>query len=213
MAAPAAVMEDELESSLDRAKHGATRGMKSKKALQRERAARRWRQRVLWMGGGVVALALAVVGVLLAGRQASQPLPGEAVPIQGQQHVLPGEVHPPYNSDPPTSGWHYADALAAGFYEQPVPDELLVHNLEHGHIVIAYDCSKLADCEGGKAQLRGIVSRFNRWKVTVVPRQNADAALALTAWGRIDKLDGFDEKRIVAFINAWRDRGPERTME
>ncbi len=161
----------------------------------------------------MLALALIAAGVLLAVRQASQPLPGESVPIQGQQHVAPGEMHPPYNSDPPTSGWHYTDTLDAGFHEQPVPDELLVHNLEHGHIVIAYDCSKLDDCEGMKAQLRDIVRRFNSWKVTVVPRQNADAAIALTAWGRIDKLDRFDEKRIVAFVNAWRDRGPERTIE
>jgi hypothetical protein len=122
-------------------------------------------------------------------------------------------MHPPYNSDPPTSGWHYTSTLDAGFHEQPVPDELLVHNLEHGHIVIAYDCSKLTNCEEVKAKLRSIVDRFNSWKVTVVPRQNADAALALTAWGRIDKLDHFDEKRIMAFVNAWRDRGPERTME
>lgn len=183
-----------------------------RKALQMERVARR-RQRTLWIGSGILALALIAAGVLLAARQASQPLPGESVPIQGQQHVLPGEMHPPYNSDPPTSGWHYTDTLEAGFHEQPVPDELLVHNLEHGHIVIAYDCSKLADCETVKAQLRGIVGRFNSWKVTVVPRQNADAAIALTAWGRMDKLDHFDEGRIVAFVNAWRDRGPERTME
>ncbi len=165
------------------------------------------------IGGGVLALALVVVGVVLAARQASQPIPGESVPIQGQQHVAPGEMHPPYNSDPPTSGWHYDTPLDAGFYEQPAPDEQLVHNLEHGHVVIAYDCSRLADCEGAKEQLRGIVKRFNGWKVTVVPRQNADAAIALTAWGRIDKLDRFDEKRIVAFVNAWRDRGPEKTKE
>ena len=44
-----------------------------------------------------------------------------------------------------------------------------------------------------------------------MPRQNADAAIALTAWGWLDKLDGFDDARI--FVNAWRDRGPERTED
>jgi len=33
------------------------------------------------------------------------------------------------------------------------------------------------------------------------------------AWGWLDRLDGFDEARITAFVNAWRDRGPERTQE
>jgi hypothetical protein len=168
---------------------------------------------LIWIGSGVVALVLIAVGLTWAARQTSQPIPGESVPIQGQQHIVPGEAHPPYNSDPPTSGWHYDDPLDAGFHEEPAPDEQLVHNLEHGHVVIAYDCSKLADCEGTKGQLREVVRRFNGWKVTVVPRQNADATIALTAWGRIEKLDRFDEKRIVAFVNAWRDRGPEETVE
>jgi hypothetical protein len=35
----------------------------------------------------------------------------------------------------------------------------------------------------------------------------------LTAWGWLDKLDSFDEKRMTAFINAHRDRGPERTPD
>jgi hypothetical protein len=46
-----------------------------------------------------------------------------------------------------------------------------------------------------------------------VPRQNVDVAIALTAWGWLDKLDGFDRARITAFVNAWRDRGPERTED
>jgi hypothetical protein len=89
----------------------------------------------------------------------------------------------------------------------------LVHNLEHGHIVISDDCSKLTDCEGAKQQLRQLVQRFNTWKVVAVPRRNADAAIALTAWGRIDKLDRYDAPRIEAFINAWRDRGPEKMAD
>ena len=92
-------------------------------------------------------------------------------------------------------------------------DEQVVHNLEHGHVVIAYDCAKLADCTSAKTQIRQLVERYRNWKVTAVPRQNADAALALTAWGWLDTLDNFDEARITAFINARRDRGPERTEE
>ncbi len=88
-----------------------------------------------------------------------------------------------------------------------------MHNLEHGHVVISYDCSRLADCAGTKTQIRRLVERYRNWKVTAVPRQNADAAIALTAWGRLDKLDGYDEARITTFVNAWRDRGPERTKE
>lgn len=99
------------------------------------------------------------------------------------------------------------------FHEQPVADEQVVHNLEHGHVVISYDCSKLTDCASTKAQIQQLIQRYRNWKVTAVPRQNADAAIALTAWGWLDKLNGFDEARVTAFVNAWRDRGPERTEE
>jgi hypothetical protein len=137
--------------------------------------------------------------------------PGQAVPIQGAEHIELGQAHPEYNSDPPTSGWHLASAIPAGFYDKPQIDEALVHNLEHGHIVIAYDCEKLENCDEVKTKLKAIVDRYDGWKVTVVPRQNKDTPLALTAWGRIDKLDDYDEARITAFIDAYRDQGPEKT--
>ena len=167
----------------------------------------------VWLGGGLLALILVVGGVWLATRPAGQATLGQHFPIQGQQHITSGQAHPAYNSDPPTSGWHYDTPLAAGFHEQPVADEQVVHNLEHGHVVISYDCRKLADCAATKAQIRQIGERYRNWKVTAVPRQNAGATIALTAWGRLDKLDAFDEARITAFINTWRDRGPERTEE
>lgn len=184
-----------------------------RRQIRSARQAQQRRRQLLLIGGGVLALALVVGAVAVLSSMAEASAPGVAVPIQGQEHIALGQSHPPYNSDPPTSGWHYPTSLAAGFYEEPHPDELLVHNLEHGHVVISYDCGKLADCAQAKEQLRGIFDRYDGWKVTVVPRENVDAAIALTAWGRIDKLDGFEEARITAFIDAWRDRGPEATME
>jgi len=167
----------------------------------------------VWILGGVLVVILVAAGVWLATRSTTPVTPGQRVPIQGQQHIAPGQTHPAYNSDPPTSGWHFDTPLPAGFYEEPAPDEQVIHNLEHGHVVISYDCSKLADCAGTQAQIRQLVERYRNWKVTAVPRQNADTAIALTAWGWIDKLDGFDEARITAFIDAWRDRGPEDTHD
>lgn len=99
------------------------------------------------------------------------------------------------------------------FTNSQQPTELVVHNLEHGHVVIFYDCSKLTDCQRSKEQLQQLAERYRNWKVTIVPRQNADAAIAVAAWGRLDKLENFDEERITAFISAWRDRGPERTED
>lgn len=167
-----------------------------------------------WLGGALVAIGVIVGLVLLVqSNVALAGAPGERIPIQGADHIAPGQAHAAYNSDPPTSGPHYVDTLDAGFYETPQLDELLVHNLEHGHVIISYDCRGLTDCDTTKQQLRSIFNAYDGWKVTVVPRENKDAAIALTAWGWLDKMDSFDEDRIRKFIDAWRDKGPERTME
>lgn len=124
-----------------------------------------------------------------------------------------GAPHTAYNSDPPTGGWHYDTPWDPGFYDQQVADEYLVHNLEHGYVVISYDCSKLADCEGTKAKIRQVMQYYDNWKLVAVPRKSADAAIALTAWDWLEKLGGYDDAKMTAFINARRDRGPEKTAE
>ena len=167
----------------------------------------------VWIAAGVIVVALLAGVVAWSIQKANQPVPGQAVAIQGRDHIPVGQSHPAYNSDPPTSGWHYDEPAKAGFYEAPLPDEQLIHNLEHGHVVISYDCSKLTNCETVKTELRTLVDRFQRWKIVAVARENLDAPIAVTALGRIDKLDNYDEDRIVAFVRHWRDRGPERTAE
>ncbi len=174
--------------------------------------AHRKSRRNLWIALAAI-VAVLVVGLLVVTQTGALDQPGTQVPIQSREHIAQGASHPPYNSDPPTGGWHYAEPANAGFYDQPIADETIVHNLEHGHVVLSYDCSKLTNCDAVKAQLRDLVKRYNTWKIVAVPRQNVDAPLALTAWGRIEKLPGYDQAKIDAFIRAYRDHGPEQTME
>ena len=184
-----------------------------KRRLEARATERRQRGKWIWIGVAVIGVLLLIGVVAWSVQKANQPVFGEAVPIQGQQHIALDQSHPPYNSDPPTSGWHYAEPAEAGFYESSLPDEQLVHNLEHGHVIISYDCARVADCEDVKTELRGLVDRFQRWKIVAVARENADAAIALTAWGRIDKMDSYDEDRVDAFVKRWRNRGPEDTPQ
>src|SRR3989344_6200472 len=60
------------------------------------------------------------------------------IPDQGRFHIDVGAPHPAYNSNPPTSGWHYEEWESKGVYKEQQPDEGLVHNLEHGYIWISY---------------------------------------------------------------------------
>lgn len=50
-------------------------------------------------------------------------------------------------------------------------------------------------------------------RVIVVPRPQNDSLIALTAWGRIEKLDKFDKGKIEGFVKSWHNRGPEKTVE
>src|SRR5262245_59267371 len=105
-----------------------------------------------WLVGlaAFLALCLCLSGVVgfLAYRnwKANQPT-GEDVSIQYAGHVQPGESHTPYNSDPPTSGEHYPVPAQAGFYTEALPDEQLVHNLEHGYVIIWYNCDDLTSTQ------------------------------------------------------------------
>lgn len=138
---------------------------------------------------------------------------GEFVSYQGQEHLRDGETHEPYNSDPPTSGPHSSNPAQPGFYDTPVPDENVVHNLEHGYVVVSYDCDKLTDCDTVQKNLKALMNKYNNFKVMAVPRSNVDAPIAVTAWQRIDKMDAYDEARISAFIDARRNKGPEKTPD
>jgi hypothetical protein len=146
----------------------------------------------------VVIVAAAVVG-WLAWRSAAD-LPGQPVPSQGNVHLaLATSPHPPYNSDPPTSGPHLTYIAPWGIHTAPIQKELQVHNLEDGGVMVQYHC----DCPELVAKLRAIVERYPT-QVILAPYPGMDRRIALTAWGRIDTFDEFDEQRIVRFIKAYR---------
>lgn len=137
----------------------------------------------------------------------------ETFPDLGNQHFAQGlrisqSGYPPYNSDPPTSGAHWPVWSRAGFFPDTLPDELLVHNLEHGYIVIHYSCG-VNQCPELFNQLRDLSKRYPS-KVVFNYRPQMQSRIALTAWTKLLRLEQFDEQRIVQFIQTYRGRiGPE----
>lgn len=136
--------------------------------------------------------------------QPEKPRPGETFPILGQEHISVGASHPAYNSNPPTSGWHYAQPADWGVYPQELPDEQVIHNLEHGGIWISYGDID----QETKSNLEAIGKRYSG-SVVVAPRSANDAKITLASWGRLEKLESFDEIRIMDFIKANKNRSPE----
>ena len=138
----------------------------------------------------------------LAGRDAPDG-PGIRMEDQGQLHVDPGEDHPSYNSVPATSGPHFAQPLAParwGVHPQPLADEVLIHNLEHGYVNMHYSCAE--PCPDLVSQLTVIVDNAveRGGKVLLSPYPDMETKIALTAWTFIDTMEAFDEERVRDFM-------------
>lgn len=73
----------------------------------------------------------------------TKPLPGVELSDLGKDHVT-DIFGVKYNSNPPTSGSHFPIWAKPGIYDRLISDGYLIHSLEHGYVILSYDCSKLA---------------------------------------------------------------------
>jgi len=165
--------------------------------------------------GGIALLTLFIMagGIWLSDKKGAQnserlsrPMMGEKMPDLGAAHVARGKSHPSYNSNPPTSGWHWADVAGPGVKDEPVPDELVLHSMEHGAAVVWYR-------EGlEQNEVDKIKEAFNNssGKKIMLSRKDLDTPIALTSWNYLLKLDIIDEGKIKEFIETNNDRAPEK---
>jgi hypothetical protein len=125
-----------------------------------------------------------------------------------------------WNTDPPSNGMHYGQTAIWDFYDEPVNPRLLVHNQEHGGMVIWWGNKVPASTV---AKLREF---YNQDPVSIVgsPYPKLGSKIALTAWtgnpatyfkngdygeGRIAICPAFSEGAFKAFRDAYRGKGPE----
>ena len=186
-----------METTVGKLSRQTPANARAQKAKARARQRRNHRILVaslaIFVGGGLTALLLAAV---------LSPRPGEAVASQGNEHITEAQMGQfAYNTTPPTSGPHLDSLAPWGVRDEPIPNELQVHNLEDGGVIVHYDCPD--GCPDLVAQLQDIVGRY-RDEVVLEPYPGMKTRIALTAWQRIDQFDQFDEKRIVRFIRAYR---------
>ena len=147
-------------------------------------------------------------GTLLPTQPEGAALPGKFIPTLEATHIRQGETAT-YNSNPPTSGAHYGFPATWGIHNEAPLDESLVHNLEHGGIVVSYNPSQIQGqtLEELRTQIREL-SQINP-RIVLTPRENLEGAIALTAWGYLQKLDSYDPTAVKAFYDAHITRGPE----
>ncbi|MBI3989188.1 MAG: DUF3105 domain-containing protein [candidate division NC10 bacterium] len=165
-----------------------------------EKRRRKARKKLLKIGSIVGAsLVVLLSGYLLYGRFVGKRGGVTVSVMSAKYHLAPGELPPNYTTDPPTSGPHTPYLAKWGVHREPIPKEVQVHNLEDGGVIVHYNCPD--GCPELVEKLEGIVKRFDR--VILAPSPGMDKRIALTAWGKLDEFDNFDEERIVRFIKAY----------
>jgi hypothetical protein len=201
------------------------RGQPDKSKLARGAAARRLqekkrRQRTLLWTGVAVATLLALVALiwfqgreepqaanepvaaeaLLAGRQAAGSEGVKTFPSAGRDHIDPNQQPDNWNSNPPTSGDHLQNPLPPGVYDGEQDMRALVHNQEHGYVVILYKGIPADQVD----QLRQFVDARDGSKLILAPYSGLEAnGVALTAWQNLELLQRVNMDVVQAFVNDY----------
>lgn len=133
---------------------------------------------------------------------------GQSIPILPfSPHLSPGTIYNDYNTNPPTSGRHVGQTERYGIHPTSVVREQVVHNMEHGAMVIWYDTE---DAELIK-QIEDFSEALPSFpSCVIVTPWEMDSVIALTAWGKLLTLETFDAELMQRFANAYQGNvGPE----
>jgi hypothetical protein len=133
-------------------------------------------------------------------RTESDPSPAAGLDLDDVQVSEPQRGHESgdldYPQSPPVGGPHNDIWLDCGVYDEPVPEENVVHDLEHGTIWITYGSGLDADEVDALADAlpqNGILSPYDDLRAPVV----------VTVWGRQLDLTGADDPRLELFIEQF----------
>jgi hypothetical protein len=170
------------------------------------------------------------VGSLPARDAAYEPMPNEPMPVDTggkdvsmvedarctaviESHTDEGAYHIPctsatnYQTVPPSSGNHFGCWPEYRTFDVPVPWGNLVHALEHGAVVIVYNCGS-AGCPDEVALAQNFVDNLPpdtacpAHRVILAPDPTLDVRWAATAWTWTLRADCFDA---VAFGKFYTD--------
>ncbi len=182
-----------------------------------------------WPAAAVSVSALA----LLAACQRPPVLAVDAAPVvvEGgqctttiQQHTDEGATHiscmamTDYQTDPPSSGNHFICWAAYQTYAAPIPWGNLVHSLEHGAIVIVYNCPD--GCAADVANIQSLIDglppdtdcapTLGKNRVILMPDPMLQGArFAASAWTWTLRADCFDPVAFQQFFTDHYDHGRE----
>lgn len=144
-----------------------------------------------------------------AGVSGSGAAVGQHFPDLGHEHLSPGELRPPYNSDPPTSGAHIPEPVLRD--DSTITNDQLLEALEVGDIAIMYGTRQPPP---GLRQLADSVaagpfspSLAAAGQAVVLARRPGTAGLIGLAWTRMIRVSSAHDQLLRDFAQQWLGRG------
>ena len=129
---------------------------------------------------------------------------GPSAEALGHVHV-PGPVT--YSVTPPVGGDHNAEWMNCGVYNEPVPSERAVHDLEHGAVWITYrpslPAAEVAELRAFEAR-QGLVGHSGSRYVDLSPYAGLPAPIVISSWGFQLKVSSPADPRLQQFVNMFR---------
>ena len=142
-----------------------------------------------------------------------------------QEQAIEGFEHIPvcsfveYLTKPPSSGNHYPVWAAYKTYVAPIPEGFFVHNLEHGTIVLTYNCPDgcASDVAAAQAMLDSLPADPDcaaqaspvRRRSLMTPDPKLDVPFAASAWGWTLRAKCFDSAAFQSFALRHYNQGRE----
>lgn len=188
------------------------------------------------LAASAVVLVIAAVAFLTLGGSSSANDSGVANAMKAAgctfktvkaKPIRPGVIHVQqgtpvkYNTFPPSSGSHYSTPAIWNFYTTPVEPRLLVHNLEHGGVILWWGT------QVPKSTVDKIHAFYDASPVSMVgsPLAKLGKKVAITAWtgdpskygsepnyygfGHVAVCSTFNAGAFKKFRDAYRGHGPE----
>ncbi len=134
---------------------------------------------------------------------------GESLCSEGTGHVPFGSALR-YDSNPPHSGAHYPSATHWGVHEGTVDRGTYVHNLEHGGIVLAYNCT---DCAQDIRAFADVVAERPDMRILVTRDVELPTRFAAISWSWVWTFETIDADAVMCFVDQHEGFAPENIVK
>lgn len=131
----------------------------------------------------------------------------------GGSHVASCSAECGNQLNPPTGGSHCGEWLACRAYAEPQSRCSWIHNLEHGHAVLAYHCPEGCPEVVGALEAIWEKSRVNgKSRMVLTPDPLLPRRVAAVVWGWSYSGDEVEETSIAAVLGHQDGEAPEPKM-